>query len=437
MPESSYFPPADPGSSAGVYALSHPVPAGMRDLLPPEAWRHADLARRILKAFELAGYELVVVPLFEFADVVERGLGGLESHEVLRFVEPESGAVVSLRPDMTPQVARLLATRLAAAPPPARLCYQGSVLRRRQERARRHRQIPQAGIELIGREGPVGDLEVLSVAVAALRRTGLVDFTIDLGHARIAAALVEPVEAGRAKEILDALEVKDETEVVRRAERARLDARALKALAELPALHGGTEVWSKAESVLSLTAAEPALRELKQLWEAACRAELAPQILVDLGETRDFAYYSGALFQVHAEGPGRPLGAGGRYDGLLDRFGASRPAVGFAFGLDDVAWALKRAGLLPSPPARVLLGAGAAELAEKLRAAGIATANAPEGDEGLAYARAWRYSHVLEALAGEYTLVDSASQRREPLPKDQSALVSTLVSRLGISTGGS
>ncbi|MGC4089306.1 MAG: ATP phosphoribosyltransferase regulatory subunit [Polyangiaceae bacterium] len=183
MPESSYYPPADPATSAGVYALSHPVPAGMRDLLPPEAWRHADLARRILKAFELAGYELVMVPLFEFTDVVERGLGALESHEVLRFVEPESGEVVSLRPDMTPQVARLLATRLSSAPVPARLCYQGSVLRRRQERARRHRQILQAGIELIGRDGPSGDLEALSVAVAALRRAGLSDFTIDWARA--------------------------------------------------------------------------------------------------------------------------------------------------------------------------------------------------------------------------------------------------------------
>jgi ATP phosphoribosyltransferase regulatory subunit len=407
----------------------------MRDLLPPEAWRHADLARRILRAFELAGYELVVVPLFEFADVVERGLGGLEAHEVLRFVEPESGAVVSLRPDMTPQVARLLATRLADAPAPARLCYQGSVLRRRQERARRHRQIPQAGVELIGREGPAGDLEVLSVAVAALRSTGLSDFTIDLGHARIAAALVEPVESARAKEILDALEVKDETEVVRRAERARLDPRALKALAELPGLHGGAEVWDRAESVLALTSAEPALRELKQLWEAACRAELAPQILVDLGETRDFAYYTGALFQIHAEGPGRPLGAGGRYDGLLDRFGAGRPAVGFAFGLDDVAWALQRADALSSPPARILLSSAARELAPLLREQGIVAAAAPEGDEVLAYARAWRYSHVLEALAGEFSLLDSATQRREPLPKDPAALVSAIASRLAPSSG--
>ena len=102
----------------------------MRDLLPPEAFRHADLGRRLVRAFELHGYELVTLPLFEFAEVMERGLSSLDPHDVLRFVEPESGAVVSLRPDMTPQIARLVATRLGEAEGPVRLCYQGSVLRR-------------------------------------------------------------------------------------------------------------------------------------------------------------------------------------------------------------------------------------------------------------------------------------------------------------------
>jgi ATP phosphoribosyltransferase regulatory subunit len=411
----------------------------MRDLLPPEAWRHAELGRRIVRSFELCAYELVTVPLFEFADVVERGMGGLGAHEVLRFVEPESGAVVSLRPDMTPQVARLVATRLEATPPPARLCYQGSVLRRRHERARRHRQIPQAGIELIGSRGPEGDLEVLSAAVLALRAAGLSDFVIDLGHARIAATLVEALEPARAREVLDALEVKDETEVVRRAERHGLSGPTLAALAALPMLHGAGEVWPKAERVLAGTSAEPYLRELKQLWEAARSSELSEKILVDLGETRDFAYYTGALFQIHAEGPGRALGAGGRYDGLLERFGAPRPAVGFAFGLDDVAWALERAGLAAVQPPKLLVAAGKNARAQQIlaiaREIGLPAASAPEGDEVLAYAGAWRYSHVLEALGDELYLTEVESRERKPVPAEPAALATALTARLRLGTG--
>ena len=108
----------------------HPLPAGMRDLLPEEARERRDLAQRALARLELFGYELVLLPAFEFADVLERGLGVLDASEVLRFVEPESGEVAAFRPDMTPQIARMIATRLGSRPPPFRLAYEGTVLRR-------------------------------------------------------------------------------------------------------------------------------------------------------------------------------------------------------------------------------------------------------------------------------------------------------------------
>ena len=123
--------------SRGNGALSHPLPAGMRDLLPEEASRQLGLIRSILGSFARFGYEPVSVPPFEYAAVLEHDLGPLDSGQVLRFVEPETGEIVALRPDMTPQIARLVAMRLADAPPPVRLCYEGAVVRRRAERASR------------------------------------------------------------------------------------------------------------------------------------------------------------------------------------------------------------------------------------------------------------------------------------------------------------
>src|SRR5690606_39649174 len=101
---------------AGLQALAHPLPGGMRDLLPWEARQQLHLSRVVLKAFELHGFQQVILPAFEYADVLEQGLGRIEPNSVLRFVEPDTGEVVALRPDMTPQVARLIATRLAAEP---------------------------------------------------------------------------------------------------------------------------------------------------------------------------------------------------------------------------------------------------------------------------------------------------------------------------------
>ncbi len=77
-------------------ALAHPLPAGMRDLLPEEAGRRRALARTVLEHFALHGYHLVTPPAFEFAHVLERGLGTLDPSDVLRFVEPESGEVAAV-----------------------------------------------------------------------------------------------------------------------------------------------------------------------------------------------------------------------------------------------------------------------------------------------------------------------------------------------------
>src|SRR5690606_37300806 len=104
------------------------------------------------------------------------------------FVEPASGDVVALRSDMTPQVARVISTRYRHAPRPLRLCYQGSVLRRRRERARTEGQVIQAGVELVGQGGVEADLEVIELLVDAVSRTGLKDFVLDIGHAAITSS---------------------------------------------------------------------------------------------------------------------------------------------------------------------------------------------------------------------------------------------------------
>ncbi len=393
----------------------------MRDLLPAEARAQAELARGLLGTFSLHGFELVMLPLFEYSAVLERGLGELAEEELLRFVEPETGAVVALRPDMTAQIARLIATRMSEVRGPARLSYHGSVLRRRRERARRDQQIPQAGIELVGLPGLAGDIEVLGVASAAARAAGLTDFTIDLGHAGIASALLGTVsEAGRA-EIVQALGVRDAHELARRAEAHGLRGATLRAVAELPLLHGSGALFPVAEKALGSTPARPALEELQKLTEAVEAAGLAPRVVVDLAETRDLAYYTGPVFQLHAAGPGRAVGSGGRYDGLCERFGRARPAAGFAFGLDDLGWALSSAGRVAPVPPRLLVAGGDAPILEALRACRLACAPAPDGD-AIAYARAFRYTHLVEITLGTATLVGVEGGERQALPRDPRAL---------------
>ena len=125
------------------------LPVGVRDFLPQAAARRRAIAERLLGEFERWGFERIITPLFECADVLERGLGADARAAAIRFVEPVTGEVVALRPDITPQVARLVATRLAEAGGPVRLCYEGAVARLATG-ARGQREILQAGVELYG-----------------------------------------------------------------------------------------------------------------------------------------------------------------------------------------------------------------------------------------------------------------------------------------------
>jgi ATP phosphoribosyltransferase regulatory subunit len=414
----------------------------MRDLLPMEAERQLSLSRAVLDSFARFGYEPVSVPPFEYAEVLEQEMGTLDPTLVLRFVEPETGEVVALRPDMTPQVARLVATRLSDAPPPLRLCYEGAVVRRRAERARRERQIQQAGFELVGLGSPAGDLEVLTVAASAVRATGLSEFTLDLGHAMVSGSLVALAREGSSAEIVTALAAKDGMEARRAASRAGITGRSLEALSELPNLCGGADVWPRAEALLSGTPAEVPARDLRSLYEDARVAGLAPNLVVDLGETWNFAYYTGMMFQVLADGPGEPIGSGGRYDRLFDRFGTPRPAAGFAVDLGNLGWALERARVAPPRKVRVLVSAksdlaGVDEVLADLRRRGVACARGAE-TQGIEYARAWRYSHVIEMSVPEVKVmeIDTGKDWRASLrsSSESVAVVRTLIERLLPST---
>lgn len=395
----------------------------MRDFLPPEARRLSELSRALLRSFELFGYELVTLPVFEYEEVLVRGLGSLDPEEVLRFVEPETGEVVALRPDMTPQLARVVSTRLAQAPAPLRLSYQGSVLRRRRERARRHRQIFQAGVELIGLDGPAGDLEALEVACSAARAVGLDDFVLDLGHARIAFALLEGVEPQRQRAVVEALHLKDRSELLRAAAASGIGQREQSALSALVDLHGGPEILKSAASALGATRAAAGLAELSRVLDQVEARELAPKVVLDLGETRNFAYYTGTTFQLHAHGPGVPVASGGRYDGLLGGFGLPLPAFGFAFGLDDLVWALGSDEL--GRPPRVLLSGAAAVLAAGLRERGLPCALGPEQDP-LAYARAWRYTHWVSATSNEAVVLSVSDQVEKRALLDAASVASVV-----------
>jgi ATP phosphoribosyltransferase regulatory subunit len=410
----------------------------MRDWLPEEARWRSLVSERLMQSLERFCYQQVALPPFEYADVLQRSGGSGDN--VLRFVEPESGEIVALRPDMTPQVARLVATRFRDAVWPARLCYQGTVMRRRRERARLDRQVFQVGFELIGCPGIGGDLEVLEAATSALRASGLSDFAVDIAHAQIAGALLEPLSAEWRAGLTECLNQKDSAELRRRGQSSGLSQKVIDALVQLPELYGGDDVWPRAEKILGGTPAEAPMRVLKQLWQEAVSAELAPHFVVDLGETRELNYYTGAMFHLLADGPGEPLGSGGRYDTLFDRFELSCPAAGFAFDVSNILWALTKSGVVLPRAASVLVirQAGvaaeqAAALLRELRRRSVSCAELSDSASAAEYARRWSFTHVLELGRAGVQLRLTESSTNNSLPATEpSALAEVVAARVRV-----
>lgn len=387
------------------------LPHGVRDFLPRAAARRRAIAERLLEAFAAWGYERLITPVFECADVLERGLGADARATALRFVEPGSGDVVALRPDFTPQVARIAATRLAEVAGPLRLCYEGAVNRitSHHRGPLAQRELLQAGIELIGAGGPQADAEALAVAAAALATIGI-PAQLDVGHVAPARAVIDAVtEPERRAALALGLAKKDRAQVGRAVDATptrELVPQAL-ALCEL----GGPvdDVLPRARAMPWPASVRDALDELDRAVAIARRLAPGAAFTVDLGDVRGFEYYTGLRFAGYARGAGDAVVRGGRYDGLVGKYGRPARAVGFAVDIEAIAQAQSAAAIAPPVPARGVLVVAtdldaATQIAGALRAVGLrAAADLGGGDLGdrRRYAGEVGWTHVLSVEAAE------------------------------------
>src|SRR5271170_5040109 len=170
------------------------LPAGLRDLLPPDAETEAAAVEVLMDTFAAHGYQRVKPPLLEFEEQLLTGSGADLADQTFRLMDPDTRRMMGLRADMTPQVARIATTRLAHAPRPLRLSYAGQCLRVHGSQLAPDRQVAQAGIELIGHDSPDADAEIVLVATAALRALGLDSLSVDLTSPPLVPTLLD--EAG-------------------------------------------------------------------------------------------------------------------------------------------------------------------------------------------------------------------------------------------------
>jgi ATP phosphoribosyltransferase regulatory subunit len=390
-----------------VRALPTQLPRGARLYLPDEAARKRHVESRLFDVFRRWGYREIVTPSFEYADVLAAGTDVAVQENMFKLVDRETGRMLALRADITPQIARVVATRMREEPKPLRLSYVTNVFRYDEPRVSHYREFYQAGVELLGLEKPEAEVEVLGMAIEGLRALGLERFQLDLGHPDFIRGLLEEIkaDAGRQEELREALARKDTAALERVVGEIAPPAHVGDALCALPTLFGRAPVLEQAAAHARNERSARALANLSEVHRLLTIYGLAEAVLIDLGEVRGFDYYSGTYFEAYVAGFGASVAGGGRYDHMLGRFGFDCPAVGFAFDVARVLAVMETQGVavaLPGPDFFIIdftrEKTAALSLARRLRDRGASVARdiISRGlEESVAYARAQRVRQVL------------------------------------------
>lgn len=304
---------------------------GTRDILPEECRqmrRIEDAARAVAARF---GYEEISTPIFEFSDVFRRTLGDtsdIVTKEMYTFTD-KGGDEVTLRPEGTAGVARMLISGGLTQDLPLKYFYRGPMFRYERPQKGRYRQFHQVGVELLGVPEPLGDVEIIALGAALLEEIGLGGIaTLELntlGNGESRAAYRETLVAY----------LQDRRDALSEDSRSRLARNPLRILDSKDL--GDREIIAGAPDFAdSLDGAS------RDFFAAVCAGLDALGIGFTLNSrlVRGLDYYCHTAFEftTQALGAQGTVLAGGRYDGLVEQMGGSpTPGVGWAAGIERLA----------------------------------------------------------------------------------------------------
>ncbi len=321
------------------------LPQGVRDILPEEAREIEAIERQILPVFEGHGFARLITPALEYLDVLSLGMGAELNEQAVRFIDPASGRIIAIRPDITAQIARVVASHMRDYELPLKLSYNANVLRYVGGRTGRSLELRQIGAELISKEQSAeADAAMICMAIEAMEAAGLGAFKIDIGDVGFLKSILADIELAGTEEarIKKAIARKDAPGLEAVLNTCKgVNAEQGQVLLNLTTLYGEEEVMAKAEVGLGTGAALGVLENLKKVWTIIAEKGYKDSVTFDLGEVRGFDYYTGIIFEGFAGGVGKAILSGGRYDNLLEKYGYNCAATGFAFDVEATVAAAK------------------------------------------------------------------------------------------------
>lgn len=315
-------------------------PLGMRDTLPELYETKKQARNKMMQEIQAWGYQSIQTPTLEYFDTV--GTASAISNQQLFKLLDQQGHTLVLRPDMTAPIARVAASRMKGEGYPLRLAYDANVFRAQQREGGRPAEFEQVGVELIGDATSSADAEVIALMVAVLKSAGLENFSVAIGHVGFVNALFVDILGNeeRANTLRRFLYEKNYVGYREHVKSLPLSSIDKQQLLNLLQLRGGQQIIADAREMTENRSARKAIEELDLLWSQLECYGVTDNIKIDLNIVSHMSYYTGVLFEGHAQNLGFSLCSGGRYDQLLEKFNRPTAATGFAIRLDRLIEAL-------------------------------------------------------------------------------------------------
>ncbi len=332
------------------------TPVGTADLLANNTFALSNLQSIITECFLSFGYSMVNTPTFEYIDVFT---DGSDAKSMIKFFDND-GNVLALRPDFTPAVARMAATKFPSG------CihkfgYTGTAFMNNESYSNiKQKEFIQSGVELLGVNSCEADAEIIALTINSLIKSGLEEFQIEIGHAGFFKGLVSQADLTdeECEKLAAMTHRKDFVNIENFLKTKQIPEKLAAMIARLPHLFGDISVIQSVDTEGLGDISKEALKNLSDIYNVICDYGYEKYISFDLGLVQSLDYYTGMIFKGFTHNVGFPICGGGRYDNLLERFGTKTPATGVALWVDRILAALSRSGVVITAPSNDCLITG-------------------------------------------------------------------------------
>jgi len=304
-------------------------PRGTRDFLPEDMEKRREIERIMRDIAEKYGYREILTPTFEHVELFTLKSGEEITKEMYTFRD-KSGRMMALRPELTAPVTRMFVNSCSVMPKPLRFYYFTNCFRYERPQRGRYREFWQFGVELIGSNSYLADLEVITLAYEILNELKI-KFNLEIGHVGLMRSILADLDDTTSSKIMRLIDKRDIETLDHYLNQKKISDDIRNKIFQLIEMRGGLEILDEAKKLVDFD-----IGNLRNLGDSLYK--LGIDFEFNLGIARGLDYYTGVVFECYAENLGsqNQICGGGSYE-LAHLFGGEKiPATGFAIGFDRV-----------------------------------------------------------------------------------------------------